>query len=131
MQGATYQCLINKCLSFFKMMRKNTSIFWNKDCDRAFQGIKQHVNKPPILINPFLGETLYLYLVVAPQTYAVLLTERNKVQHPIYYIIQILTNTQNRYLYNRQVGLHPKDDGTKAQTLLQLPYSGCTHLAVA
>lgn len=87
----------NKCLSFFIFIRKNTSVFWNKNCDMAFQGIKKYLSIPIVLARSIREEILYLNLVVTSWTpIGVLLARRNKVQHTAYYISQILTNAQGR-----------------------------------
>ena len=38
---------------------------WNEECDQAFMAIKQYLTKPPILVSPKAGVTLYLYLAVS------------------------------------------------------------------
>lgn len=83
-----------KCLLFFKLLRKKTLIFLSEGSDIAFQEIKQYFGTPSILVIPNLGEILYLYqAIISQMSSVVLLAKRNKVQHAIYYINHIITNS--------------------------------------
>ena len=46
----------------FKLLRKNAQINWSKECQAAFDKIKQLLTKPPVLVPPTLGRPLLLYL---------------------------------------------------------------------
>ncbi|MCI79200.1 gag-pol polyprotein, partial [Trifolium medium] len=37
------------CEPIFKLLRKDQAIEWNKDCQRAFDKIKEYLQEPPIL----------------------------------------------------------------------------------
>ena len=50
---------------FFTTLRGANLAKWNKECDRAFVAIKQYLIKPPILVCPKAGDTLYLYLAAS------------------------------------------------------------------
>lgn len=68
---------INKYQQFFKLLKKNTSIFWNEDCEIAFHRIKWYLDSTNILVILTPREMLYLYLVVTSQTLSiVILVER-------------------------------------------------------
>lgn len=77
----------DKCLPFFKLLWKNTLIFWNKECENAFQYIKAYLSRASILISPFSVELLYLYPIIIARTIsAILHMEREMIQQPMYYI---------------------------------------------
>lgn len=50
----------DKYLPFFKLLRKNTLVFWNEECEHAFQNIKAHLGRVLVLLNPLQGELVYL-----------------------------------------------------------------------
>lgn len=83
---------------FFKLFWKNTSIFNNEKHKHDFQNIKIYLGQPPILFSLHPNELLYMYLSITAQTIiVVLLLEREKIKHPMYYISQVIINTQKRY----------------------------------
>lgn len=81
-------------MPFFKNFRKNTSIFYDKDFDRAIEEIKKYLSNPPVLVSPISGEILYLYLDVTPQMCNdILLAESDEIQYLIYYVSQVLIDS--------------------------------------
>ncbi|GFY90929.1 hypothetical protein Acr_07g0011250 [Actinidia rufa] len=64
----------DKCLPFFKIMRKNETFQWNMESEIAFQQLKEYLGPPPLLTvrisarhhySPFLPQaksSLYIYL---------------------------------------------------------------------
>ncbi|KAL0405810.1 UNVERIFIED_CONTAM: hypothetical protein Slati_3894900 [Sesamum latifolium] len=76
-----------KSLPFFKTLRKAKTFEWGTSCQLAFEELKAYLVRLPLLVKPSPGETLYLYLSVAPQaTSSVLIREENGKQLPIYYV---------------------------------------------
>ncbi|KAL5850150.1 hypothetical protein ACOSQ4_008163 [Xanthoceras sorbifolium] len=57
--------LTDRCLPFFKALRKNSSSQWTPECENAFRELKSYLAEPPMLSKPQTGETLYLYLAVS------------------------------------------------------------------
>ncbi|KAL2226321.1 UNVERIFIED_CONTAM: Retrovirus-related Pol polyprotein from transposon opus [Sesamum indicum] len=55
----------DKSLPFFKILRKTKNFEWNEECEKALQGLKDYLTRPPLLANPKEGETLFLYLAVS------------------------------------------------------------------
>ena len=55
---------INRCLSFFKILRK--AFEWLEECEVAFQELKKYLASPPLLSMPTPREELFLYLAVSP-----------------------------------------------------------------
>ena len=54
----------NKCLSFFKVLRK--VVEWTDKCQQAFKELKAYLITTPLLSPSKPSEELYLYLVISP-----------------------------------------------------------------
>ena len=50
----------DKCQPFFQVLRK--AFQWDAHCKEAFMVLKTYLSSPPILVSPFKGELLILYL---------------------------------------------------------------------
>ena len=89
---------IDRCASFFDMLKGSKKFEWTKKCEQAFQALKEHLGCPPLLSKPIEGETLYLYLVVSKNAVSVaLVREEGKAQWPVYYLRKRLLDTKTRY----------------------------------
>ncbi|KAL0439953.1 UNVERIFIED_CONTAM: hypothetical protein Slati_2478300 [Sesamum latifolium] len=87
-----------KSLPFFKMLRKAETFEWGTPCQLAFEELKTYLARLPLLVKPPPGETLYLYLSVAPQAVSfVLIWEEDGKQLPIYYVSKVLNGAEGRY----------------------------------
>ena len=84
---------INKCFSFFKVLRK---VFeWMDECQKAFQDLKFYLTMVPLVSPSIPGEELYLYLAVSPHAVSLaLIKEEGKIQKPIYYTSQALRRAE-------------------------------------
>ncbi|KAL0463349.1 UNVERIFIED_CONTAM: Enzymatic polyprotein [Sesamum latifolium] len=58
---------VEKSLPFFKMLRKAKTFEWGTPCQLAFKELKAYLARLPLLVKPSPGDTLYLYLSVAPR----------------------------------------------------------------
>ncbi|KAL0277994.1 UNVERIFIED_CONTAM: hypothetical protein Sradi_7306300 [Sesamum radiatum] len=64
----------------------------------CFEELKAYLARLPLLVKPSPGETLYLYLSVAPQAVSsVLIREEGGKQLPIYYVSKVLNGAERRY----------------------------------
>ena len=74
----------DKCQPFFQVLKK--AFQWDERCEEAFVALKTYLSSPPILVSPIEGELLTLYLAVSNfSTSAVLVRDRERVQHLVYY----------------------------------------------
>ena len=74
----------DKCQPFFQVLKK--AFQWDIKCEEAFSVLKTYLSSPPILVRPVEGELLTLYLAVSDfSTSVVLVRDKERVQHPIYY----------------------------------------------
>ena len=86
----------DKCQPFFQALKK--AFRWDEKCEEAFVALKTYLSSPPILVSPIEGELLTLYLAVSDfSTSAVLVRDRERVQHPIYYCSRALRGAEERY----------------------------------
>ena len=66
--------------------------------EEAFTALKTYLSSPPILVSPIEGELLTLYLAVSDfSTSAVLVRDKGRVQHPVYYCSRALRGAEERY----------------------------------
>ena len=86
----------DKCQPFFQVLKK---VFqWDTKCEEAFSALKTYLSSPPILVSPIEGELLTLYLAVSDfSTSAVLVRDKERVQHPVYYCSRALRGAEERY----------------------------------
>ena len=79
----------DKCQPFFQVLKK---VFqWDTKCEEAFSALKTYLSSPPILVSPIEGELLTLYLVASDfSTSVVLVRDKERVQHPVYYCSRAL-----------------------------------------
>ena len=90
---AALSCFVSrasdKCQPFFQVLRK--AFHWDEKCEEAFTTLKTYLSSPPILVSPVEGELLTLYLAVSDfSTSAVLVRDKERVQHPVYYYSRAL-----------------------------------------
>ena len=86
----------DKCQPFFQVLKK--AFQWDEKCEEAFTALKTYLSSPPILVSPAEGELLTLYLAVSDfSTSAVLVRDRERVQHPVYYCSRALRGAEERY----------------------------------
>ena len=86
----------DKCRPFFQVLKK--AFQWDTKCEEAFSALKTYLSSPPILVSPVEGELLTLYLAVSDfSTSAVLVRDKERVQHPVYYCSRALRGAEERY----------------------------------
>ena len=69
---------VEKCLPFFKILKKDKSFGWSEECGKAFTQLKEYLSFPQILTGSKDGETLFLYIATSKEAMGiVLIVERN------------------------------------------------------
>ncbi|XP_024030694.1 uncharacterized protein LOC112094325 [Morus notabilis] len=92
----------DKCVPFFDTLRGNKPFVWTEECEQAFQQLKEHLGKPPLLSKPTTGEVLSLYLAVSEDTVSsVLIREEKKVQMPVYYTSKRFLDAETRQVLQK------------------------------
>ena len=86
----------DKCQPFFQVLKK--AFQWDAHCEEAFAALKTYLSSPPILVSPSEGELLTLYLAVYDfSTSVVLVRDKDRVQHQVYYYSRALRGAEERY----------------------------------
>ena len=86
----------DKCQPFFQVLKK--AFQWDRKCEEAFSALKTYLSSPPILVSPVEGKLLTLYLVVSDfSTSDVLVRDKERVQHPVYYCSRALRGAEERH----------------------------------
>ena len=86
----------DKCQPFFQVLKK--AFQWDTNCEEAFSSLKTYLSSPHILVSPSKRELLTLYLAVSYfSTSAILVRDKDRVQHPVYYCSRALRGAEERY----------------------------------
>ena len=86
-----------KCQPFFQVLKK--AFQWDAHCQEAFTALQTNLSSPLILVSPFEGELMTLYLAISDfSTSVALVREQNRVQQPVYYCSRALRGAEERYL---------------------------------
>jgi hypothetical protein len=96
--------LDEKGLPFFKLLKKTDKFEWTEEAQEAFESLKVYLTSSPILTLPKKHEDMMLYIVATSTVVnAAILVEREeeghvyKVQRPVYYVSEVLTDSKIRY----------------------------------
>ncbi|XP_043811565.1 uncharacterized protein LOC122723477 [Manihot esculenta] len=88
-----------RCLPFFKKLRKVLNFEWIEDCREAFKELKSYLSSPHVLNSPLEGEELLIYLLASEQAVsAVLVRVEGGEQKPVFYVSKVLKDAEIRYL---------------------------------
>ena len=88
------------CEPIFRLLRKKNPGTWDKDCQEAFDKIKQYLQNPPLLVPPVPGRPLILYLTVTEEAMGCVLgqhDESGRKEQAIYYLSKKFTDCESRY----------------------------------
>ncbi|KAK3010158.1 hypothetical protein RJ639_012422 [Escallonia herrerae] len=89
---------VEKCLPFFKAIRKAKDFEWTEECQLSFEELKNYLSSPPLLTKPVTGEDLFLYLSISEVAVStVLIWEEKGKKRPVYYISKVLQDVETRY----------------------------------
>ncbi|CAL8175791.1 unnamed protein product [Prunus armeniaca] len=73
----------DKCMPFFKALKKGHKDKWDDECEVAFQNLKTYLSSPLLLSKLIPGEDLYIYLAVSDSAVSsALIREELGAQHP-------------------------------------------------
>nr|GEX94879.1 reverse transcriptase domain-containing protein [Tanacetum cinerariifolium] len=89
---------INMKLNPKKSVHQKSDFHWTPEAEQAFKQLKQHLAKLPMLVAPKPKEELIMYLSASYAAIsAVLMTERNTVQTPVYFMSRVLQAPELNY----------------------------------
>jgi hypothetical protein len=93
-----------KGLPLYRLVKKHERFTWTAEAQDALDKLKASLTRAPILMPPQDGEPLQLYVAATTQVVsAVIVAEHAEeghalpVQRPVYYIIEVLSDTKTRY----------------------------------
>nr|GFB05166.1 reverse transcriptase domain-containing protein [Tanacetum cinerariifolium] len=90
-----------KSLPFFKTLKKcikKSDFHWTTEAEEVFKKMKQLIAELPMLTAPMKMKELIIYLAAAKETVsAVLMTEREAKQMPIYFVSRALRGLKLNY----------------------------------
>jgi len=91
--------LSGRCQLFTRLMKKGVSFVWDDACQKAFEDIKAHLTKPPILASPVSEKSFLLYIRVMDHSLDALLAQKNDegTEQAIYYLSRTLIGAESRY----------------------------------
>jgi len=71
--------LADDCLPFFKLLKRKTLFGWDDEAKKAFQKLKEYLEKLPQMVSLSSNEPLLLYLAMSAYAIsAVLVVERSR-----------------------------------------------------
>ena len=80
-----------KCLPFFKALKKVKDFICTDEIQKAFKDLKRYMAEPSLLAKPNAEEVLYLYLSISDKAIsAVQVNEEEKIQKHVYYVSKTL-----------------------------------------
>jgi len=91
-------------LPLYQLLKKSDTFVWTEEAQAALDRLKALLSSPPMLVAPDPCEPLLLYLAATNHVVsAALVVEREeqghalKVQCPVYFVSEVLTDTKSRY----------------------------------
>ena len=101
-------CLDERGHPLYWLLKKADHFKWTPEAQEALNAVKQLLTKAPILVPPTDGEPLLLYIAATTLVLSIaLVVEREeeghtlKVQCPIYYISEVLSDSKTSYPKSR------------------------------
>ncbi|XP_071939079.1 uncharacterized protein [Coffea arabica] len=90
------------CEPLFKLLRKNVPLYWNEECQQAFDKIKDYLLHPPVLVPPKPGRPLIMYLSVLEGAVGCVLGQHDdsgRKEQAIYYLSKKFTQYEANYSF--------------------------------
>src|SRR5438105_3595071 len=93
-----------RAMPFYKLLKKQDKFQWTSEAQQAFDKLKEFLTNPPVLVPPMPEEPLLLYITATSHVVSTaIVVERQeeghiqKVQHPVYFISEVLNESKIRY----------------------------------
>ena len=110
----------DKCHPFFETIKKGRKMEWTSECEEAFGQLKEYLAHAPLLSTPREGDQLFLYLAISKwATSSVLVREKERKQHPVYYTSKALVYAETRYPLMEKWALALKTAARKLRSYFQ------------
>ncbi|XP_052206796.1 uncharacterized protein LOC127811125 [Diospyros lotus] len=93
-------------LPFLRTLRARKSFEWTEQCQKSFEALKEYLKEVPLLTQPEIGETLYLYLGISDGAIsAILIKKEGQVDRPMYYVSKVLHGPERCYPFAEKMAL--------------------------
>src|SRR6266498_2054687 len=93
-----------RAMPFYKLLKKQDKFEWTPEVQQASDEVKEFPTNPPVLVPPMPEEPLLLYIAATSHMISTaIVVERQeeghiqKVQHPVYFISEVLNESKIRY----------------------------------
>jgi hypothetical protein len=97
-------------MPLYQLMKRTDHFIWSQRANDAFNDLKPTLSTTPILAAPAPREPMLLYVAATPWVISVVIvvehTEEGKellVQHPVYYLSEVLTLSKQHYPHYQKV----------------------------
>ena len=97
-------CLGERGLQLYRLLKKTDRFAWTHEAQEALNKVKEILTKALILVPLIDGEPLLLYIAATTQVVSVSPVVKReeeghalKVQRPVYFISEVLSNSKTRY----------------------------------
>ncbi|KAM0831546.1 hypothetical protein ACQ4PT_065462 [Festuca glaucescens] len=91
-------------MPLYRLLKKSDSFEWTSEAQSTLEALKAALQNAPVLTAPLPKEPMLLYVTASNRAVsAVMVVEHKKegkeqlVQHPVYYISEVLTESKQRY----------------------------------
>jgi len=61
---------------FFKLLKMNTKVNWDNECQKSFEELKRYLSQSPIFVPPIQGLPLILYLSINEESLGAMLAQK-------------------------------------------------------
>jgi hypothetical protein len=104
-------------MPLYKLRKKSDTFIWTEEAQQALDSLKALLTSAPDLVAPERREPLLLYLVLANHVVsAALIVKREeldwmlKIQRPVYFVSEVLTETKAHYTAAEALVRHAHGD---------------------
>src|SRR5438105_683341 len=91
-------------MPLYRFLKKQDKFQWTSEAQQAFDELKQFLTNPPVLVPPMPKEPLLLYITATSHMVSTAIVAEKyeeghiqKVQRPIYFISEVLSESKIRY----------------------------------
>ena len=98
---------VEKMHGYMRLLKKDTSFFWDEQAQWAFDNIKHALTHSPVIHPSYYSKYFLLYIASSTTTIALVLVQENPdgQKHVIYYASKNLMDSKTRYSHVEKLAL--------------------------